>query len=59
MVFYEEMVVMTRMSSQNLAKHQHGLVVQRHMYSHGGIVLSGGLSRWVVGMVLEVLKWYL
>ena len=39
MIFSGEVVAMTRMSSRSLARH--GLVVQRHGYSHGWIVFPG------------------
>ena len=34
--------MMIRMSSLSMARHWHGLVVQRYGYSHVGIVFSRG-----------------
>ena len=38
---------MTRMLDRSMARHLHGLIVQRHGYSHGVIMFFGGAS--VVG----------
>ena len=54
MVSSGEVVVMTRMSSLSLAKHWHGLVVQRHMCSHEGIVFYERFPRWVLAFTRNV-----
>ena len=42
------------MSSLSLARHLHGHVEQRHIYSHGGLVFYAELPRWVSGFIKNV-----
>jgi hypothetical protein len=42
-------------SSLSLAGHWHGLVEQRHGYSHGEIAFfGGGISRWVLTFIRNI-----